>query len=205
MIDRDPAAQDSPGTQVRHRATKPLSASRRRILVTGGALAPVVLTLASRPVLGGDCISPSMNWSTARSHSSAKLGVCTGRSPGYWKNNTGEWPVPLTTIFYDVFTTEGATHFYNGDGSKMTLLQVLNLNGTADPQMVAAHFAAAYLAIMKGWVAPVALDLGKLQLMWSEWAVSGHYTPTAGAAPWDGEQIKRYLVTNYIAGEGTYP
>lgn len=201
MIDRDPAAQDSPGTQVRHRETPPLSASRRRILVTGGALAPIVLTLASRPVLGGDCISPSMNWSTARSHATAKLGECTGRSPGYWKNNTGEWPVPQSTAFYDVFTVEGTTHFYNSDSTKMTLLQVLDLNGTLDPEKVASHFAAAYLAIVKGWVAAVALDMGKLQLMWSEWATSGHYTPTAGATPWDATQIKNYLISNHIAGD----
>jgi len=206
MIDRDSARQDSSAPAGENRAAKPLSAPRRKILIAGGTVAPVVLTLISRPVLGGDCISPSATLSTALSHRDTKVGTCTGRSPGYWKNHTdpGDWPVPTTTTFYSFFQPEGSTHFYKTVGSTqvaLSMLEVLQLTGGEDSQKMGAHFTAAYLAIKKGWVSPLALSETSLLAMWAEWATTGFYHPYAGAAPWDADQIKNYLINNHIAGD----
>src|ERR1700720_1142661 len=76
------------------------SSGRRRILRAGISAAPVVMTVASRPVLGGPafCQSPSATLSGNLSNPGAGGGICAGRTPGYWKNyqpgNSGghTWP-----------------------------------------------------------------------------------------------------------------
>jgi len=61
--------------------------SRRRFL-SGGAALPVVLTLAGRPALAGQCTVSgrlSGNLSTPRT-------ICDGRDPRFWAANPGLWP-----------------------------------------------------------------------------------------------------------------
>ncbi|GAA5178802.1 hypothetical protein GCM10025771_18870 [Niveibacterium umoris] len=188
--------------------TQGVSESRRRLLVRGGmAAGPVILTLTSGPVLGGlnpgECISPSQTLSGALSHRGTKVGKCNGRSPGYWKTcSASNWPIPQTTPFHSIFavgTLEG-TRFFNGDGSMMTMIQVLTVLGYVDPYRVAFHCIGAYLNILKGgMIDPIALTAEALIAMWREYALTGKYTPYAGATPWDGPQIVNYLTSNYIA------
>lgn len=205
MIDQDSARQESSAPAGENSAAKPISAPRRKILVAGGTLAPVVLTLVSRPVLGngGQCMSPSATLSTSLSHKEDKTGTCSGKSWGYWKEHTapGNWPIPTSTVFYSIFTTEGSTHFYKASGAsevKMTMLEVLQSNGTVDPQQMGAYFTAAYLAILAGMIDARALTQAKLIAMWTEWASTGLYHPYAGSVGWDSGQIKAYMNNNYI-------
>ena len=206
MIDRDSARQESSASAGERRAAKPISAPRRKILIAGGTIAPVVLTLVSRPVLGngGQCTSPSATLSTALSHKQGQTGICNGKSPGYWQQHPGDWPIPTSTIFYSIFTTVGPTHYYKTVGLSevpMTMLEVLGANGAGDPQQIGAHFTAAYLAINAGLISPLALDQAKLIAMWTEWATTGLYHPYAGSVGWDASQIKNYLVSNHISAD----
>jgi hypothetical protein len=207
MIDRDSARQESSAPAGENRAAKPISAPRRKILIAGGTIAPVVLTLVSRPVLGngGQCTSPSATLSTSLSHKEGQTGTCYGKSPGYWKEeHPGSWPIATSTVFYSIFTTVGSTHYFKTVGLSevpMTMLEVLGANGTVDSQQMGAHFTAAYLAIKAGLVSPLALTEAKLIAMWTEWASTGLYHPYAGSVGWDASQIKSYLTSNHIAAD----
>ena len=83
---------------------------RRRLFIGGIGAAPVAMTLPSR-ALAGYCatggttvFTPSMVTSANLSGSN-KSQVSAGRSPGYWKNHTSEWPgsYPTTKAFAAVF------------------------------------------------------------------------------------------------------
>ncbi len=189
------------------RAESGVSEARRRLLVRGGmASGPIILTLTSRPVLGGlnpgECISPSQTLSGALSHRGTKVGTCSGRSPGYWKTcSASNWPIQQSTPFHSIFVvgpTPGCSQF-NADGSMKTMLQVLNLLGSEDPYKVAFHCIGAYLNILKGLIDPKALTAEGVVALWREWALNGKYVPYAGATPWTGADIVSYLKNNYIA------
>jgi len=75
---------------------------RRRILKGAAVAAPLMMTVASRPVLGmGARCTPSAWVSGNLSDHGKELRSCGGRSPGYWKNHdwggtgcypgSGEW------------------------------------------------------------------------------------------------------------------
>lgn len=177
----------------------------RRSFAKVGAIAPVVLTLVSRPVLGGGggggvCFTPSRSLSRNTSLSqNGKDGFCNGKSPGYWKNTT-TWPIPKNTLFHPLFAMGpyvGNT-YKNSDGSSKTLIQVLNLGGTGDPQMVAFHIIGAYLNVLQGLVSDKALTEQGVKDIWAEYAIDGSYEVVAGVT-WNGEDIKNYLVENFIA------
>jgi len=208
---------ESPQQQAQEVAAEMLA--RRRALIKGAStVGPVILTLASRPVLaggggggGGQCIAPSQNLSGALSHAAQKVGTCNGRSPGYWKNgvstngNSPSWPIPATTQFHSLFTpgNRAGTRFYTTNGVSLTLIDVLNLTGSGptgnfDLEKVAFHVIGAYLNILSGLVDARALDANKLQIIWREWALTGQYIPFAGATPWKATEIKNYLLTNKI-------
>ena len=67
-----------------------INPSRRKL--AGAVLgATAVFTLASRPVWGGQCASPSGFTSGNLSQHGPAI-LCSGRSPGYWKNHPQAWP-----------------------------------------------------------------------------------------------------------------
>ncbi len=67
-----------------------INPSRRKL--AGAALgATAVFTLASRPVWGGQCSSPSGFTSGNLSQHGTPI-MCSGRSPGYWKQHPEAWP-----------------------------------------------------------------------------------------------------------------
>lgn len=133
--------------------------SRRRFTRASLIATPVIMTLASRPALGYyNCTISGLlsgNISSPRD-----IGPCDGQSPGFWQggnfftssnNNNkksaltttkvylGGWPTPATpdTLFHNIFA-----------GSKfagLTLIQVMGLTGTQDPDQLGFHTVAAYL------------------------------------------------------------
>ncbi len=90
MSDQTPETQDTPPEALPNGEINP---SRRRL--AGAALGvSVIFTLASRPVLAADqCMSPSGAVSGNLSQHGTPT-LCTGRSPGYWKNKGQSWPSP---------------------------------------------------------------------------------------------------------------
>ncbi|MBT9589828.1 MAG: hypothetical protein IV089_02765 [Thiobacillus sp.] len=89
MTDRSPDTQDSQNEATPDDAFNP---SRRKL--TGAVLGvSAVFTLASRPVLAGQCMSPSAAVSGNLSQHGTPT-VCSGLSPGYWKEKPESWPSP---------------------------------------------------------------------------------------------------------------
>jgi hypothetical protein len=74
--------------------TKQDSVDQSRRKMTGTALGvSAILTLASRPVLAGQCMTPSAACSGNLSQHGTPT-TCSGKSPGYWKEHPRSWPLP---------------------------------------------------------------------------------------------------------------
>ncbi|WP_341675840.1 hypothetical protein [Niveibacterium sp. SC-1] len=211
----DPNQTSEPSPQQNPDAASETLARRRALIKGAATIGPVVLTLASRPVLGGgggggQCIAPSQNLSGALSHAAQKMGTCNGHPPSYWKNcagQNGSWPLQPTTQFHSLCTpgNRAGTRFYTTNGVSLTMIDVLKLTGSGpsgnfDLDQVASHIIAACLNIRSGTVDQRALTEAQLQAIWREWALTGQYIPFAGATPWKSAEIKNYLIANKIVG-----
>jgi hypothetical protein len=115
--------------------------SGRRRFVKGAVAAPVILTVVSRPAMGGNFCTPSGFLSGNLSNQQQDI-VCNGRSPGYWRRR---FPVQYeTTTFSSVFG--GVWHDQTGvpwDPS-ITLKEVLYLQDADDQYKFGFHATACY-------------------------------------------------------------
>lgn len=190
-------------TQNTAKATRTHTDDARRRLLRGAAIAgPVVLTLASKPVLAGNCISPSRTLSGNLSQIGKNLGVCSGKGISLWKaTSTSAWPINSTTKFNNEFPAgiAAATTFNNANGTKKSLGEVLALSSSDINFKIAQHFMVALLNIRAGTVAPSALDEARLKQMWAEYANSGKYEPFAGGTKWYVNDLINYFISNNIA------
>jgi len=77
------------------------SSARRRLLRGGLSAAPVVLTLASRPVLATTCVTASAMASANASRPAGNSVTCAGMNAQYWCGSFTGWPslMPKTTTF----------------------------------------------------------------------------------------------------------
>src|SRR6185312_8091379 len=79
-------------------AEQPKSDARRRLLQGGLAAGSVVMTVASRPVLGQvACLTPSASTSMPTS-GNAPTQACSGLQPGQWQAMGTQWPSPYVGI-----------------------------------------------------------------------------------------------------------
>lgn len=125
-----------------------VAARTRRKLVAGGMVAPLLMTVAGRPVwAGGTRCSPSALASANLSgrHTFAGCGI----SSGWWARtqNWSKWPPPATagTMFHSVFVAikyKGVVLYKD-----KTLGQVISMEGASDdnPSNLGKHLVAAYL------------------------------------------------------------
>lgn len=125
-----------------------VAARTRRKLVAGGIVAPLLMTVAGRPVwAGGTRCSPSALASANLSgrHTFAGCGI----SSGWWARtqNWSKWPPPATagTMFHSVFVAvkyKGVVLYKD-----KTLGQVISMAGASDdnPSNLGKHLVAAYL------------------------------------------------------------
>jgi hypothetical protein len=68
-------------------------ASRRRFVLGGGAMAPVMVTLAGRPALANVCtVSGTLSGNLSRPDAVD----CRGLSPEFWRTHPGQWPAYVT-------------------------------------------------------------------------------------------------------------
>jgi hypothetical protein len=189
--------------------TKPVDESRRSFTKSGLAVSGVVLTLASRPVLGCVCESPSGFLSgNLSAHGTPQ--TCSGLTPGYWGTHPDKWPFPYKAGTCTAsarkcsdpkyWTKVGATMFNeyfncNNNGliyAPYTMLQVVWSGGGGDPYQLGAHIISALLNARKGWT-PVLTEAQVINIF-NEWDQKGYFEPTAGVH-WDGEDIVEYLKT----------
>lgn len=197
---------------------KSVDESRRRFTKSGLAISGVILTLASRPVLG-DVVSTSPSGfisGNVSSHGTPQMS--SGLTPGYWGNWGGSgpqpnmWPSPYLpgewkkfdrqtgkssthvsewsggTLFSSVFNCIGNGTIYNG----YTMMQVIWLGGGGDPDQLGAHIVSALLNAKSGKT-PM-LTESQVIGMFNEWNQDGDFEPTAGVK-WYGADIVAYLKT----------
>ncbi|NOR68272.1 MAG: hypothetical protein GQ532_01010 [Methylomarinum sp.] len=66
---------------------------KRRSFSKAGIVAPVILSLSSKPVLANHCsVSGMMSGNVSNPHDK----ICGGCTPGYWKNHPKSWPASYT-------------------------------------------------------------------------------------------------------------
>lgn len=186
--------------------------SRRNFAKAGLAASGVILTLASRPVLGEwVCNTPSGFVSgNVSSHGAPTL--CSGRSPGYWRAHPEQWPSPYTagactgrngggeckawsggTLFRDVFSCSGYSSSLAGPvNSPYSMMQVISLNGNGDSQQLGGHIVAALLNARIGLTSVLAE--AQVISMFKECDAMGYFEPTAGVK-WYPADIVAYLKT----------
>jgi len=218
MSDHTPETQDTPPAASQNDA---IDQSRRKL--TGAALgASAIFTLASRPVLAGQCMSPS----SAASGNLSTHGTpptCTGLTPEQWvaqadttahPNNPDNGFPGGNVKFHEAFASSaianwGQTRLYAvmADGTGTIASRRGGFLGSPDNEQAAAavgaasgpnplsmEFAATLLNIRDGRIAADVLNETRLLGMWNEWLASGTYAPMAGAT-WDTDQIVAYLRT----------
>ena len=75
----------------------PSSDSRRKLLRGGLAVAPVVMTVASRPVLGQvACTASAITSINMQSSINHNCSITSGLSPEKWKTLAAQWPTPYS-------------------------------------------------------------------------------------------------------------
>ncbi|HEV2718328.1 MAG TPA: hypothetical protein VGU64_23885 [Terriglobales bacterium] len=170
---------------------------RRRVLQGGLAVAPVLMTLVSRPVLGqGTCTSPSGYVSANASNAGHE--TCSGHPPDYWANplHFSEWPSgfhpenPHVSRFNDFFTPH-----LQGNPTLLAVLQGQAGTGNRTTDNVARYITAALLNAAAG-LTPV-LGIPTVQHMWQEYVTTGFFSPFANAH-WDTNELIDYLLTTML-------
>jgi hypothetical protein len=166
----------------------PLSAkingSRRRFTASGLAASGVMLTLASRSVMGQTVAKSPSGFVSGNQSSHGPQPVSLGRSPGYWKNHASDWPVPPSTMFKNIFSCS-TTSVY----AKYTMMQ-LESPQADDRNNLGMHLVAAWLNARKGWTPFLSEE--RICSMFTEWQNTGYFAPTAGVQ-WSGADIVNYL------------
>jgi hypothetical protein len=170
-------------------------ATRRRLAKAGIGAAGILATLESRATMSPMvCKSPSGALSGGLSSHYGPAPVCQGRSPGYWKNHTSSWPVPIGTWFADVFYVAGNRRYCTVKQKNTSYLCSTMLNLVSpqsfDKYNLAMHAIATYLNIKSGKINFLSVDT--LLAMWADVQIKGYYSPTAGVK-WNAEQVKNYL------------
>lgn len=205
MSERTPDNQNTPPESTQ---TDEVDASRRKL--AGAALGvSAIFTLASRPVLAGQCMTPS----SAASGNLSTHGTppnCTGRSPARWvasangngNGNNGNNGFPGGNVNFHFQSNPTLNGVFkkgsraNWNGSTLRSVMIASDNGNASPSAnpISKEFAAALLNIRGGFVPASVLTEVQLIGMWNEWMDNGVFTPKANAS-WTANQIVTYLRT----------
>ena len=186
------------------------SADRRRWLKAGLSTTPVLMTVASRPVLAEiACKSPS-NAVSSFASAPGMLVSCYGLEPDAWAESgntrarrgdtlarSSGWPGPYgpDSLFNDYFVPT-----LNG---KPTFLDVLGHRNiphvTDDIHMVARYVTTALLNHAAGKVPGTVLSETAIRTIWSEYARTGSFAPTRGVS-WSATEIVEYLKSTMPGG-----
>jgi hypothetical protein len=171
--------------------------ARRRLLKGGLGVAPVVLTVTSRPVLatgggGGTCHGPTGFHSA---NLSRKVGAtpCTWPKPTDWcNNNCTDWPDYCRGKKDSKFTTVfGCSDATGKITSSMSCWDVIKNSGTADSQVIAKLVMATWLNCYK-YGNSFPLKESQVMEIWKEHNTGG-FRPGFDTQAWDAAKIKKYL------------
>lgn len=166
------------------RAADTVDQSRRRFTKSGVTASGVLFTLSSPSVMATARTAKSPSGFVSGNTSRGTDQISYGRSPGYWKNHTKNWPIPTSVMFKKVFSCYNSSPY-----AKYTLLQLLTPQKD-DKEKLGMHLVAALLNAMMGWT-PF-LPEERIRRMFSEWQATGYFSPSP-AVKWNAEQIVAYL------------
>lgn len=185
MSERTPDKLNTPPVSSQ---TDEVDTSRRKL--AGAALGvSAIFTLASRPVLAQQCLSPSGFLSgTLVSHHGSPVN-CSGKSPAQWVTENSS--TISSTKFSSIFADVSMRVEWGNDSLKKVMQDAGATNVTLKPNPISAEFAAALLNIRAGTY-PAGLNEAALRIMWTEFAKKNSYEVTAGVF-WTPSQIVSYL------------
>jgi hypothetical protein len=149
------------------------------------------MTVASRPVLAQTCVPPSAYVSLGAS-APGMYAECLGFGPDSWTGSTS-WPTPYSpgpqgSQFNDYFEPN-----LNGNPRFSDTLGYGNIANVTDTvHTVARYVTAALLNNASGKVPESVLKAMTIQHIWTEFARTGSFVPTAGAS-WSAAEIVDYL------------
>ena len=187
MSDRSPDIQDTPPESS---PNDTIDQSRRKLGLGLGVSA--IFTLASRPVLAGQCMSPS----AAASGNLSTHGTppsCTGQTAAQWAA-IDKQDLPENPKFKDVFANGTYATWGSDDRLADVLDAVDNSNASPTPNPISKEFAATYLNILDERIPEAVLSSTALVVMWGEWVNTGGFAPNGGPT-WNADQIVTYLRT----------
>jgi hypothetical protein len=168
------------------------NAGRRHLLRAGMATAPVVMTVASRPVLALVCDSPSGFTSLNVSHPGHD--VCTGIGPAGVLAEMDQ--NDKVKKFASIFPT--ATDGFGSvlSGVHVKLEDVIGHSSEA-PWGLAQEIIAAYFNVANGRIPASILTHPAIMHIWHDYDLTGGYSPRAGAQ-WSYNEILAYLKTTHL-------
>lgn len=177
----------------------PKSDERRRLLRAGLTAAPVIMTVASKPVLGQTVCTAASAMGSAGSGTARTASVCSGLTPSQWKVYAAQWPTPFCATNH-ARTDQRATLYHcptTGFGGRIygdhTMLEVLDIHeGGGGTTSLGRYMVAALLNACAGRT-PVLTESG-VRDMWNDLVNRGYYEPTAGVH-WQAPEIIAYLKT----------
>ena len=185
---------------------------KRRSLIKGiGIATPLIMTVASRPVLGAQC-TPSAWVSGNLSDNHTELS-CGGRSPGYWKTRVRRWggsgynpgtcAEEISRSTCDNYKSDGTPFHKSGgsggvfDGSNFgskSMMQVLWLLGNEDSYQLGAHIVAALLNAAS--IPDYGMNQNQVIDMYRQLVTSGLYQPSVGD-PMTAEDCVRFIQNTF--------
>ena len=172
--------------------------SRRKLLRAGLGATPVVLTVASQPVMAtsSTCASASAFGSINASRP-RQIESCGGCKPEYWRNTTcyPRWPsgyYPQSSLYTPATQFDACFGSTGGYYGKSLLYVMKTTNSGKDD--VARHCAAALLNAAKGLTPSTVLSVRAVKDVWSSYVRRGYYEPTAG--------VRWYAYSSSPAGSG---
>jgi hypothetical protein len=155
------------------------------------------MTLASKPVLGGQCAAASAFSSLNGSHQTSVF-TCAGKSPTAWES-IKNWPDPYhgstkpgahgysATAFHCPTTGLNGTTFY-----PKSMMEVMSLADDGSICTLGRYIGAALLNARSG-LTPV-LNESNVRGMWNGYIASGYFQPAAGIK-WGAAEIVAYIKT----------
>lgn len=184
--------------------------ARRRLLRGGVGIAPVLMSVASGPVIAGQAFTASARASAPLSGAVRGQYTCTGRSPVSWctksSGNYVNWPstcVPGTTTYHGSGNCQVAGSQCNPKTHTKIMNSYCGMNGEASDttslNKLAAHCAASLLNVEKGYIDARVLDKAKIQAIWNACAVNGGtgtWAPVAGVT-WTVTDVCNWMATTW--------
>jgi len=200
----------------------PRSGSRRKLLRGGLAAAPVLMTVASRPVLGQmACTASAATSISMQSSINHNCTITRGLSPEQWKALASQWPTPYsgksttaatsTTSAITAATTTATSRTSSSTGShaatpfhcsltglgghvfsNRSMVEVIDVMQSGGLSSLGRYIVAALLNAHSGRT-PM-LSATNVRAMWNDLLHRGYYEPTAGIR-WGATEIVAYIKT----------